>query len=377
MKIVPTVPAPMLLELSCTRDSAEFWELLVKVLRIVIPHRTLVVWSYFSTMLFQTVPALHQEAWPQDAADAFALRPGALFQLIRAGFEIGVQAIPREIFADAAVFNHPLLRGSNVVEATTVSFGKPEEPSQSTTVLALYHAPEDQAELSRSKLIECFETLNRIVSIFLIDTQRNAFTDSAFGLLNDFPVGLIMLGWNNHQILFVNREGYRQTYVWNSAPDGRVGSDVKERFDLPHEINHAREQLMAAYIACLRQAMPPALNTITLTNARDPSLKVAVRIILDRDYPLKTPNFIVRFLTANARAVDRLFEPTSLQLSVLADLTATERSVAVLVMRGMTNKDIAKALNREVSTVKDHLSRIFDKLNIRSRTQLVRILTLS
>ena len=367
----------MLLELSCTREPAEFWELLVNVLRLVIPHRTLVVWSYFSTILFQTSPTTQPDTLSQDAADAFALRPGALFQLIRAGFEIGVQAIPRDIFASAGVFHHPLLRRSDVVEATTLSFGKAGEPSQSTTVLALYHAPEDHAELSRSKLIDCFETLNRIVSNFLIDTQRSAFTDSAFGLLNDFPVGLIMLGWNNHQILFINREGYRQTYVWNNAPDGRFGSDVKERFELPHEINGAREQLMAEYIACLRQAMPPALDTITLTNARDPSLKVVVRIIIDRDYPLKTPNFMVRFLTANARAVDRLFEPTSLQLSVLADLTATERSVAVLVMRGMTNKDIAQALNREVSTVKDHLSRIFDKLNIRSRTQLVRILTVS
>ncbi|MBN8885791.1 MAG: helix-turn-helix transcriptional regulator [Rudaea sp.] len=63
-------------------------------------------------------------------------------------------------------------------------------------------------------------------------------------------------------------------------------------------------------------------------------------------------------------------EPTSAQLAVLAQLTPGERNVALLVMQGKSNREIAAQLHREVSTVKDHLSNIYSKLGIQNRTQL-------
>ena len=51
-------------------------------------------------------------------------------------------------------------------------------------------------------------------------------------------------------------------------------------------------------------------------------------------------------------------------------MTGTERRVAELAAQGRTNKEIAAELFMGVSTVEAHLSRIYRKLGLRSRTEL-------
>jgi DNA-binding CsgD family transcriptional regulator len=53
-------------------------------------------------------------------------------------------------------------------------------------------------------------------------------------------------------------------------------------------------------------------------------------------------------------------------------LTAAEQRVAVLVAEGRTNKEVAAALFLGERTVASHLSRIYAKLGVRSRTELAR-----
>lgn len=52
------------------------------------------------------------------------------------------------------------------------------------------------------------------------------------------------------------------------------------------------------------------------------------------------------------------------------ELSAAERQVAELAASGATNKEIAAALFMSVRTVEAHLSRVYRKLNVRSRTEL-------
>ena len=56
-------------------------------------------------------------------------------------------------------------------------------------------------------------------------------------------------------------------------------------------------------------------------------------------------------------------------------LTETERSVAELVAQGLTNRRIASKLFISPYTVDAHLRHIFQKLDISSRVDLVRIAT--
>jgi DNA-binding NarL/FixJ family response regulator len=54
------------------------------------------------------------------------------------------------------------------------------------------------------------------------------------------------------------------------------------------------------------------------------------------------------------------------------ELTSAERRVAALVAQGLKNREVAAQLFTTVATVEAHLTRIYRKLGIRSRTQLAR-----
>lgn len=51
-------------------------------------------------------------------------------------------------------------------------------------------------------------------------------------------------------------------------------------------------------------------------------------------------------------------------------LTETERRVAALVTRGRTNREVAAAMFVTENTVQTHLRHIFQKLGVKSRTEL-------
>jgi DNA-binding CsgD family transcriptional regulator len=57
------------------------------------------------------------------------------------------------------------------------------------------------------------------------------------------------------------------------------------------------------------------------------------------------------------------------------ELTDTERQVAKLVADGLTNKEVAEQLYISVRTVETNLSKVYRKLQIRSRTELAKALT--
>jgi DNA-binding CsgD family transcriptional regulator len=53
-------------------------------------------------------------------------------------------------------------------------------------------------------------------------------------------------------------------------------------------------------------------------------------------------------------------------------LTAAERRVAALVAAGRTNREVADQLFLGERTVAGHLTRVYAKLGVRSRTELAR-----
>jgi DNA-binding NarL/FixJ family response regulator len=53
------------------------------------------------------------------------------------------------------------------------------------------------------------------------------------------------------------------------------------------------------------------------------------------------------------------------------DLTPRQKQVLALLLRGQSNKLIARALNLSVETIKDHVAAVLRSLNVSSRTQAV------
>ncbi|MBS1136022.1 MAG: response regulator transcription factor, partial [Burkholderiaceae bacterium] len=55
----------------------------------------------------------------------------------------------------------------------------------------------------------------------------------------------------------------------------------------------------------------------------------------------------------------------------LAELTERERKVLALVARGLSNAEIGGKLFISEKTVRNHLTRIFDKLGVNSRARAI------
>jgi DNA-binding NarL/FixJ family response regulator len=56
------------------------------------------------------------------------------------------------------------------------------------------------------------------------------------------------------------------------------------------------------------------------------------------------------------------------------ELTPQELKIALLVAQGLTNREVAASLFLSPKTIEHHLSAIYRKLDVRSRTQLARLL---
>ena len=65
----------------------------------------------------------------------------------------------------------------------------------------------------------------------------------------------------------------------------------------------------------------------------------------------------------------RIHNPVTKE-DIADNLTTTEFTIAMLANRGWTNTEIADYMTMTVRTVKQHLSSVFNKLNIDSRGQL-------
>ena len=95
-------------------------------------------------------------------------------------------------------------------------------------------------------------------------------------------------------------------------------------------------------------------------------LLAAIRVVAAGE-ALLAPNITHRLIAHFARQPDPLRPPPE----ALAQLTAREREVLVLIAHGLSNTEIAGRLSMSVPTAKTHVSRILAKLGARDRAQLV------
>jgi DNA-binding NarL/FixJ family response regulator len=90
----------------------------------------------------------------------------------------------------------------------------------------------------------------------------------------------------------------------------------------------------------------------------------AIRKVAQGD-PMLSPT-VTRSLIRQVAAATRSPEAAAR----LADLSDREREVALAVGRGLSNAEIAAELYLSVPTVKAHVSRLFDKLEVTNRVQI-------
>ncbi len=74
------------------------------------------------------------------------------------------------------------------------------------------------------------------------------------------------------------------------------------------------------------------------------------------------------------RLVHREGVPTTGPLAVLESLTPREKEILELLLDALENRDIAQKLGISEQTVKNHVHNLYDKLDVSSRIQLIKVM---
>lgn len=114
------------------------------------------------------------------------------------------------------------------------------------------------------------------------------------------------------------------------------------------------------------QAVQAGASGYLLKSAEPEFLLAAIRTV-HSGYSVIAPGSIHSLFEHAARRGPAI----GLDLSVLDVLSVRERDIFVLAAKGLSNKDMAESLFISEATIKTHLRSVLDKLELRTRLQLV------
>lgn len=117
------------------------------------------------------------------------------------------------------------------------------------------------------------------------------------------------------------------------------------------------------------EALASGADGFLLKDTPPPQIVEAIRKVVD-DEPMLSPS-VTRTLIRRLRdEPDDGADAAAQAAALLAQLTDRESEVADAVGRGLSNAEIAAELHLSVPTVKAHVSRLFDKLQVTNRVQI-------
>lgn len=126
-----------------------------------------------------------------------------------------------------------------------------------------------------------------------------------------------------------------------------------------------------------RDQSPGTRICVLVSSADDPRLRYCIEERVEgcivTDVPFNEILDAVRAVTRGDSFIDRRISRQLLvqrsPLSAQDRLSAREEEIVRMVVQGLANKEIAHDLKLSQSTVKNHISRIFEKLSVTSRTE--------
>lgn len=115
-------------------------------------------------------------------------------------------------------------------------------------------------------------------------------------------------------------------------------------------------------------ALKAGASGFLLKDARPTDLLNGIQVIAAGE-SLLAPSVTRRLIAEFARRP----APAQAQQALLSELTARETEVLLLIARGQNNFEIAESLQIGLGTVKTHVTRVLQKLQVRDRAQLVAV----
>jgi DNA-binding CsgD family transcriptional regulator len=177
------------------------------------------------------------------------------------------------------------------------------------------------------------------------------------------PLPLILVDWNL-RLTYLNSAARKSVMVWQHGKEG--ARSLKPQNKLPLDLRQACLELQSAWNQAVRDDdMAQLRRSSVLSHQDDPSFQSTVLLVEPAKGRSLQPSFVIQFTPSSHSS-----EVDEQSLAKLSKLTAAESEVARLVAAGGRNEEVARELGIGVSTVRSHLRRIFEKLNITSRGKL-------
>ena len=164
---------------------------------------------------------------------------------------------------------------------------------------------------------------------------------------------------------------------WDMGEEGPPSLTLPPKIELPREVAEFCRTKVTAWEKGTPRGRATLEKEIFELNHPDlPILRAKVRMIRQKQFPLIKPLFEVRFefnaapihLELNGRRAGDHF-------ALRAKLSLRERELTDLVCHGQSNREIARKLGKSVYTIKAQLHSVFQKLDVRSRSKLIALLT--
>lgn len=248
------------------------------------------------------------------------------------------------------------------------------EQEEMRAMYSLYRGPR-QKDFCEEE-IERVLSVSRHIEIAVARVQRihrdQNFQNALQNFTRTLPAPLLLLDWRL-KLVFANLAAYESAAVWNFGEERARSFNPRDCFRIPgpvlEAVNEMKDRIQSIRPKELASNMPEA---VFVDNLRDGRLKAKVSPASFSPSSLARPGFFVLFQEPFDLADD--LEPEVLaarKKRALQSLTPAEREVVRHICRGERNAEIAKKLNKSVLTVKTQINSIFQKLNLKSRAQLV------
>ena len=212
-------------------------------------------------------------------------------------------------------------------------------------------------------------------------------------VVNDVPPTRILIAEDDGIVragLRMMVEGHHDLDVVGEAADGRQAVDQFDALSpdvVLMDIRMPRMDGLEATRVLMSRPRPPRVIVLTtfdadsyifdalsagadgflLKDTPPPEIVAAIRRVAAGD-PMLSPA-VIRTLLARFRADDGHLRAREAQ-ERLATLTERERDTALAIGRGLANTEIAADLHLSVTTVKGHITHLFEKLGVTNRVQV-------
>jgi DNA-binding CsgD family transcriptional regulator len=185
--------------------------------------------------------------------------------------------------------------------------------------------------------------------------------------LLDLPIATLLLGWS-FTIEQANRAANRMCVAWSEGAEASRVGKMRESIHLPDEILAACRELKEAWR--VDRSLSLLQTRRTVPHPTNPGLHAAITLLRPHSVRLTTPSFLVRI-------TEEVASPSlsaAQREGTLKRLTPAERELIPILLKGLTNKQIAEAAGKSLHTVKHQMSSILGKLGLPNRATLISLL---